>query len=58
MTKLLIVNILLFQISVTMLGATILYFRHGKREEELKKANEKLERALDKQRQSSNGFYD
>jgi len=58
MTKLLIFNIILFQISATMLGITILYFKNGKKELELKKENEKLERALDKQRQSSNGFYD
>lgn len=58
MTNLLILNVILFQVSITMLGATVLYFKHGKREEELKKENEKLERALDKQRQSSNGFYD
>jgi len=58
MTKLLIFNIILFQISATILGITILYFKNGKKELELKKENEKLERALDKQRQSSNGFYD
>ena len=58
MTKLLIFNIILFQISATILGITILYFKNGKKELELKKQNEKLERALDKQRQSSNGFYD
>jgi len=58
MTKLLIFNIILFQISATILGITILYFKNGKKELELKKANEKLERALDKQKQSSNGFYD
>jgi len=58
MTKLLIFNIILFQISATMLGITILYFKNGKKELELKKENEKLERALDKQKQSSNGFYD
>ncbi len=58
MTKLLIFNIILFQISATILGITILYFKNGKKELELKKENEKLERALDKQKQSSNGFYD
>ena len=58
MTKLLIFNIILFQISATVLGITILYFKNGKKELELKKENEKLERALDKQKQSSNGFYD
>ena len=57
MLNLLIVNIILLQLSLTALGVTIVMFRRGNKELKLEEEKKKLERLLEKEKQTDGNFY-
>ena len=57
MVNLLIANIILLQLSLTALGVTVIMFKRGNKELELEEEKKKLERLLEKEKQSDSNFY-